>query len=500
MKVLCLGNNTEDTDVKTRKLAQSSSIQCHGLISEIHGPINLLELEPTGFYHSSVYDLEHHRIIELAKQFDKVIVLDQPLEQYSHPNAFYKTIQVADAIDKIVPVEYLDPSFNQKVTFFEDLVQKNKSFCINPFIELLTFSGNTTVCCMSQTAITKLSELENFNTDPNYAKIRYNMLDGIKMPEHCAACYEIESLGIRSPRIQATVEWSNRLGLNSLDDLAKIQDPVYYEVRPGNICNLQCRMCGPGYSHLIAKEYHVLGIEKFQKRQFSNFDFVNLNTVKKLYVAGGEPTAMPDFYTFLDKCIQNQTTDFEILISTNATKINSRFRKQLAHFKNFQFSISIDGYEGLNHYIRWPSNWDTIIDNARYLVQQKYFVSFNVTVSIYNIWALDKVLMFLEKEFPSCLLHCNYTFPNDEVFSALNFPNKNMVLSSLESITKMNCYHNDLMLQSFIDGVIMYYDKNFELDLEKLKAFFEFNDKLDQSRNIKLADYIPELEAARKLI
>ena len=46
----------------------------------------------------------------------------------------------------------------------------------------------------------------------------------------------------------------------------------------------------------------------------------------------------------------------------------------------------------------------------------------------------------------------------------------------------------------------MHYDKNFKLDLEKLKAFFEFNDKLDQSRNIKLADYIPELEAARKLI
>jgi hypothetical protein len=46
----------------------------------------------------------------------------------------------------------------------------------------------------------------------------------------------------------------------------------------------------------------------------------------------------------------------------------------------------------------------------------------------------------------------------------------------------------------------MYYSKDYSLDLEKLKTFFEFNDKLDQSRNIKLVDYIPELEAARKLI
>jgi len=56
------------------------------------------------------------------------------------------------------------------------------------------------------------------------------------------------------------------------------------------------------------------------------------------------------------------------------------------------------------------------------------------------------------------------------------------------------------LVQSFIDGFIMHYSNNFKLDLEKLKAFFEFNDKLDQSRNIKLIDYIPELEAARKLV
>jgi len=500
MRILCLGNNTEDTDVKTRKLAQSNAMQCHGLISEIDGAINFLELARPGFYHSSVYDLEHSRIVELALQFNKVIVLDQPKEQYSHPDAFYNTIRAADAISKIVPVEYIDPSFSQNITFFESLVQQNKSFCIFPFMELLADNGNTTVCCRSETTIMPLSELRNFNTDSNYVKIRNNMLNGIKMPEHCSACYNLESKGIRSARIQETIVWSNRLDLHSLNDLSKIQEPVYYEVRPSNICNLQCRTCEPKNSHLIAEEYHAIGIAKFKPQQFSNFDFVNLNTVKKLYIAGGEPTAMTDFYTFLDKCIQNQTTDFEVVVNTNATKINSRFREQLKHFENFQFTISIDGFENLNHYIRWPSNWDTIVDNCRYLVQQKHFVSFNITVSIYNIWALDKLFMFIEKEFPGCLIHCNFAGTEDDVYSPLNFPNKDMVLSSLNAITKMKSYHNDLLVQSFIDGFIMHYSNNFKLDLEKLKAFFEFNDKLDQSRNIKLIDYIPELEAARKLV
>jgi hypothetical protein len=38
------------------------------------------------------------------------------------------------------------------------------------------------------------------------------------------------------------------------------------------------------------------------------------------------------------------------------------------------------------------------------------------------------------------------------------------------------------------------------IDIEKLKKFFDYNDLLDQSRNVKLTDYIPELEACRSYI
>ena len=54
-----------------------------------------------------------------------------------------------------------------------------------------------------------------------------------------------------------------------------------------------------------------------------NFSFINFTNLKKLYVAGGEPTAMPEFYMFLDKCIGLKQTDFEFVINTNATNNNS---------------------------------------------------------------------------------------------------------------------------------------------------------------------------------
>lgn len=501
MRILCLGNNTEDTDVKTRALAEQQSAKCHGLISELEHPVDKQFIKNPGYYHSSVYDLEYHRLIELAQEFDQLIILNQPKEQYSHPDAFYKTIRAAKQISNTVLVIYLDSTYKTDITFFEELTKTNKSFCIFPFIELLAFNGQTTVCCRSNTPITSLTEVLDFKNDLHYQKIRNNMISGVLVPEYCSHCYRLEEKNILSPRIQETIEWANRLNLSSIDELDTLQHPVYYEVRPSNICNLQCRTCAPDSSNLIAQEYKKINlVTDYNKKHYSNFDFIKFENIKKLYVAGGEPTAMPEFYNFIEKCIQNNQTDFEFVVNTNGTKLSEKFKKQLTKFSNLQFIVSIDGLEELNHYIRWPSIWSTIINNVKFLIQQKHTVSINTTVSIYNICSLHKLLKFFDREFAGILIHCQFAESTEELFSALNFPDRNLALENLVRIRELKCYKNDLLLQSFVDGVIMHYDKNFKLDLGKLKDFFEFNDKLDQSRNIKLVDYIPELEAARKLI
>ena len=55
--------------------------------------------------------------------------------------------------------------------------------------------------------------------------------------------------------------------------------------------------------------------------------------------------------------------------------------------------------------------------------------------------------------------------------------------------------------KSMIDTIFDHYsDPNYSCNIDTLKTFFEFNDTLDKSRNIKLVDYIPELEECRKLI
>jgi pyruvate-formate lyase-activating enzyme len=503
MKILCLGNNTEDTDIKTKNLAQQDLVECHGLLSDLDNEITIDDIEKPGYYHTSVYDMEYGKLFEFAKLFEKIIVLNQPKEQYSHPDAFFKTIQLANQLTEFTTVLLLDPSYKLGIDFFEDLVETNKSFCIFPFIELLTnqrTDGQTTVCCRSTTPVAKLSEITNFRTDKNYKILRDKMLNGIPIPEHCSSCYQLESRNILSARKQETIEWANRLNLTSLDDLDLIEYPAYYEIRPSNICNLQCRMCSPKSSHLIGKEYKKINlISELPPKEHSNFDIVNFTNLKKLYVAGGEPTAMPEFYDFLDRCIDENKT-FEFVVNTNATKINSKFKKQLKLLPHMQFIISLEGIGDVNHYVRWPSNWDTIVENMRYLVDNNHKITINTTVSIYNVTRIYDLFKWIDDEFPGTLIHAQLAGSDNDMLSALNFPNATLVLDSLLPIRQLKCYNNDKLLKSFINGIIAHYQSAPEINLEKLKLFFEFNDKLDRSRNIKLVEHIPELEQERKLI
>ena len=503
MKILCLGNNTEDTDVKTKNLAQQDSVECHGVLSDLDDTVTLDSISKPGYYHTSVYDIEYGKLFKFAQQFEKIVILDQPKHQYSHPDAFFKTIQLAKELKKFTTVLMLDPGYESGITFFENLVKTNKSFCIFPFIELLTnqrTDGQTTVCCRSTTPVAKLDEITSFKTDKNYKIIRDKMLNGVLLPDHCSSCYNLESQNILSAREQETVEWANRLNLMSLEDLGLIESPAYYEIRPSNICNLQCRMCGPESSQLIGKEYKKLNlVAELPPDERSNFDIVNFTNLKKLYVAGGEPTAMPKFYDFVDRCI-NENKTFEFLVNTNATKINNRFKKQLKLLPHMQFIVSLEGLGDINHYVRWPSNWDTIVKNMKYLVDNNHKITINTTVSIYNITRLYELFKWLDDEFLGMLVHALPVSSKDDMLSAFIFPNAKLALSRLLPIQQLKCYNNDKLLKSFIDELITHYRSNPSADLEKLKLFFEFNDKLDLSRNVKLVDYIPELEQVRKLI
>jgi hypothetical protein len=82
-----------------------------------------------------------------------------------------------------------------------------------------------------------------------------------------------------------------------------------------------------------------------------------------------------------------------------------------------------------------------------------------------------------------------------------NHPNPKLVVESLTRVTQTKMYYTDARdNKSIIDTLLEHYKKNPEPNLYWLGKFYEFNDMLDKSRNVRLADYIPELEDYRYLV
>lgn len=497
MKILCLGNNTEDSDQLSRQIAQDYDLEYHGLITDLEREFDLALLLANGVYHSTIFDCAFGRLVKICDQFDRVIMLDQPKISYGHTDAWLQTQRVMQATvapDKI----YTESNYWQQV------LSSNPSFCILPWVQQYigdaTDAQSVQLCCRSPVEIGKIvGKITEWQRDPKYTAIRNSMLSGQKIP-HCENCYRQERQGLVSDRQTETIEWVNRLDLVDLTSLSHIEKPAYYEVRNSDRCNLQCRMCAPQSSHKIAKEYEKLGWHQSHEKTkiaVNVFDFIEFEYTKKIYVAGGEPMLNADFFKWLDQCRETHHTEIECVINTNGTKLPQRFKKFLPVFPNLQFIFSIDAHDAHNDYIRWGSSWQDIIANWHELVQHGKKVHVNTTVSIYNVHKLSTLYQYIDQHFDGTCCHINLVNQPAHL-NPLNFPDTELAMRDLQLVRDTKCYANNPLIANNVEYLIRHFEQRRSTDDSLLDKFFVFNDTLDSSRGSRLDLYDPVLAQWRR--
>jgi sulfatase maturation enzyme AslB (radical SAM superfamily) len=499
-KILCIGSNNLDTDQKTTELALLDNAINRGLIASTDLTIQ------SGYYHTSLVDLSVGSIIKLANKFNKVIFLDQPLSEWSHENLFNATYNLITELDKLgIDIKYKDNENIKNIFYWDNLVVENKSFCIHPWILLIEENGKHVLCPRSAKKVTDLPLKEiDWKNNNEYQSIRQNMPDGKTMHDRCTVCYDYESKGIESYRQFETKEWANRLHLNSVDDLKNITSPHFYDIRLSNKCNLMCRSCNPSFSNLIAKEAKKFNISYSGPKNYnySGLDHIDIHTLTpktRVYLTGGEPTVMTEVYEWMQKCVDAGQVNFDFTLGTNGQRLNTKFLNLTKHFTNMNFSVSLDGYGCVNDYWRWGSDFNTIIENMHLLKKQGHNININCVPGIYNVTNLHLLLEFLDQEFPMTTIYMQYNYRTSQ--SAFNHPNAKLVVESMERCKQTAVYYSHgKSNKTTIDSLYDYYSKDPNCDLTSLREFFEYNDKLDQVRNVRLVDYIPELEACRKYL
>jgi sulfatase maturation enzyme AslB (radical SAM superfamily) len=210
---------------------------------------------------------------------------------------------------------------------------------------------------------------------------------------------------------------------------------------------------------------------------------------------------MPEFYSFLRKCIDQNKTNFELYIGTNGMKISETLLSLLDHFKHVCFSFSFDGYKKVNDYIRWGSDFDTIVTNSQRVRERGFKVALQTVFSTFSISRMHEVFQFYDQEYPDSGLLVQVGLGQNDIFMPFNHPCPDLVIDSMRRCQETNMYYqNGRSIKSMVDLILAHYlTPSYNCNNDKLQEFYQFNDKLDQARNSNLADYIPELAEARKL-
>jgi sulfatase maturation enzyme AslB (radical SAM superfamily) len=149
----------------------------------------------------------------------------------------------------------------------------------------------------------------------------------------------------------------------------------------------------------------------------------------------------------------------------------------------------------LNRYIRWPSDWDTIVTNIEKLKSITDHLSVNITATIINVTRLYELVSFLETVLPSpaTILINEVTYGP---YVPFNFPDRELAIEKISLLKNTHSYAHEEIFKNKVDYFISVFE-NSHSDKAQLKEFFKFNDLLDNHRGVYLKDIVPELEKFR---
>lgn len=319
--------------------------------------------------------------------------------------------------------------------------KKSSTFCPLPFLSIMIDTQQEfRYCCvaagptmyakidgkLAKAGVNKL--MDSFNS-PHMQEIRRKMVNGEKVAD-CNRCYHTEEV-FKQPSFRQTniLDYQNLLGKKKLhqlitdiikNDFISDETPVYLDLRLGNLCNLQCRMCTPSTSSQIAKEHNELYKTNDQYKLYHNLfigggdidytkndgwfngDFLwdeiesFIPNLKSVYMTGGEPTLVKGNFRFMQKCIELGYNDkIKLAFNTNMTNLNEHFLELVSKFKYVWINASLDGVGKITEYQRYPSNWDMQIKNLKKYIE---LPNINVTVTpvltLYNVLQCDEIIDF----------------------------------------------------------------------------------------------------------
>ena len=416
------------------------------------------------------------------------------------------------------------------------------TFCVYPWMELnIGPTEHIKICCIADKAVEdekgrtytfEEDSLEDYWNGYGLKKIREKMLSGEKI-KACKTCYFQESIGRTSYRQSFNEQWFksasgadilNRVEKSKVNGFRVERPPIYLDIRPGNLCNLKCRMCNPGSSSKIYKEQKQLLEEKpsemsplietgyfsRDEKKFHNW-YKNEKMwrniykwapgTKQLYFTGGEPTLIKENWELIDYLIQKgYSKNIHLIFNLNCTQAPEKLLNTFSAFSSVNIAFSIDGYEKTQEYIRYPSKWGEIKTNILKILKNRRSNTqfhFSPVVQVYNILNLTELLRWIDElqvsygNIENSMIICT----RPEFLNVAILP-KNIKQEALLRIEEYEQSYkgNDHCLLEYLGAVknLLKTEENDETEKD-LKNFYKYTYLLDQKRGNSFKETFPEL-------
>ena len=302
------------------------------------------------------------------------------------------------------------------------LTTPGNNFCAMPFGHMaIEADGDIRPCCMGDKfpgLNIRNKTIQEVYRDP----IRDEFIESFRQNKQhklCGACW-------KDPQIRT--HFSSALQSRSITEQAMAgkmpgTELKWLEIKPGNRCNLKCRICGVHGSSSWAKDAHKMDQKDVPFKESNAFkytqscdwiedkDFWNdireLASVEYIHFMGGEPFMVPEHFQLLERLVEDPSIDTSTIMigyNTNGTYFPTEENINLYNkFKKVHFALSIDDFGARFEYQRKLAVWEEVklnIINFRKLCDEndanddeneQFTSNMDTTVSCLNIFSLNEI-------------------------------------------------------------------------------------------------------------
>ena len=360
--------------------------------------------------------------------------------------------------------------------------------------------------------------------------IRQQLLAG-EQPTGCGECAAMErhnkvsgrqrqllKVGVRVEQFEKTLissPWVNTFAADDFDQL-----PQDWQIDLGNYCNSACVFCDPHSSSRIAQEYQRIGFiqdmppanwtdnPKLVQRFIDTL--IQSSHIQYLHFIGGETVITPAFKIILRALIQaglNRTAT--IGFTTNLTVWNAEVVDLLTQFQGVNLGMSVETFEIVNEYVRWPSKLPVVLKNLdrwqELAGQQGWLLQLRTTPTLLTIGSLLSIYDYAWTRKIS-IESCNFlTEPAVMRPSVLPLKYRSAVIDGMSTWLDQHPVSGDIVLnvrdpnvsqlqnhqdlQSYVN-----YLENMPDESNQLPDLMVFLKRLEASRGNNILDYLPEYE------